>query len=356
MSIYPTSALPGMQQVASGFRPRIAFIGGIYHETAAALLAQTMDVVPLHTPSPEEIRIALRDCHLAIVRYPYKLDGPVLQDARQLIAVASSGRGTDSIDVPSCTKHGVAVINNPGFGTRPVSEHALALMLALARKLFRGDKAVRAGGAWDKRTELDVLDLHGRTLGIVGLGLIGMEMARKCLGAIGKRVLAYDPHDAPAAAQAAGVELLPELADVLRQADFVSIHCELNAETRGIMNETTLRQMQPHAYLVNTARGKVVQQAALVRALQERWIAGAALDVYEDEPMAEDSPLLQLPELMLSPHVAGLSGDALHDLANSAAHQLSQAIQGQRPANVVNSSAWDAAMQRLQRLRQAQAT
>ena len=329
------------------FRPVIAFVGGIYHSNADELLRQTMDVRALDTPSPQEINEALRHCHLAIVRYPYKIDAAALEGAHNLVAIASSGRGTDSINVPACTERGIAVINNPGFGTRPVSEHALGLILALTHKLFLGDAAVRLGNAWDRRTELDVLDLEGRTLGIVGLGLIGMEMARKCIGAFNMKVLAYDPYVSVDVAAKAGVDLLPNLFDVLAQADFVSIHCELNADTFGLINEEALRKMRPHAYLINTARGKVVQQTALIRALSEGWIAGAALDVYEEEPMTKNSPLFYVPKLLLSPHIAGLSGDALRELANSAATQLLQLVQGERPPHLVNPEVWPGVMEKI---------
>jgi phosphoglycerate dehydrogenase-like enzyme len=206
---------------------------------------------------------------------------------------------------------------------------------------------IRAGGAWNRRTELDVRDVNGRTIGIVGLGLIGSEMARKCVAAFDMKVLAYDPHVPPAKAEALGATLLSDLGELLARSDVVSIHAELNDETRGMLGEAELRRMQRHAFLINTARGKVVQQKALERALAEGWIAGAALDVFEEEPLAEPSPLWQLDNLILTPHVAGLSGDALRDLAHSAVTQVLQALAGERPRHLVNPAAWSAAMGRL---------
>lgn len=331
---------------AAGARPRVVLVGGIYHAEADALLRAHADVVALDRPTPAQVAAALADAHGAIVRYPYRIDDAVLSGARRLIAVASSGRGTDSIDVPACTRHGVVVANNPGHGTVPVSEHAIAMMLALARRLVEGGKAIRAGGAWDKRTNLDVLDLYGRTLGVVGLGLIGTEMARKCIAAFSMNVIAYDPHVPAAKAEALGASMVTDLGELLERADFVSLHCELNEGSRGMIGEAQLRRMRRHAFLINTSRGKVVQQAALEKALAGGWIAGAALDVFEDEPLAEPSALLGFDNLLLTPHVAGLSGDALRALANSAVTQLLQALAGERPQNVVNPPAWDAAMAR----------
>jgi D-3-phosphoglycerate dehydrogenase/microcystin synthetase protein McyI len=325
----------------------VVLVGEIYHADADKLLRTQADVLALDRPAPAEIAAALAGAHAAIVRYPHRIDAAVLAGAGKLAVVASSGRGTDSIDVAACTAHGVAVVNNPGLGTIPVSEHAIAMMLALSRRLVFSGQVIRAGGAWNRRTELDVRDVNGRTIGIVGLGLIGSEMARKCIAAFGMKVLAYDPHVPPAKAEALGATLLSDLGELLARSDVVSIHAELNDETRGMLGEAELRRMRRHAFLINTARGKVVQQKALERALAEGWIAGAALDVFEEEPLAEPSPLWQLDNLILTPHVAGLSGDALRDLAHSAVTQVLQALAGERPRHLVNPAAWSAAMARL---------
>ena len=324
----------------AGRRPTVVLVGGIYHADADKVLRQHANVVALERPSPADIAAALANADGAIVRYPHLINDAVLD-------VASSGRGTDSIDVASCTAHGVAVANNPGYGTVPVSEHAIAMMLALSRNLISSGKALRSGGAWDKRTQLDVRDINGRTIGIIGLGLIGSEMTRKCIAAFGMKVLAYDPHVPKAKAEALGAVMVDSLDELLERADFVSLHAELNDASRGMIGEPQLRRMQRHAYLINTSRGKIVRQDALHKALTEGWITGAALDVFEDEPLAEPSPLWTLDNLILTPHVAGLSGDALHDLAESAVSQVLQALKGERPKHLVNPAAWDAARTRL---------
>ena len=330
-------------------RPLVVLVGGIYHADADKLLRATADVLALDRPAPAEITAALAGAHAAIVRYPHRIDAAVLAGTGKLAVVASSGRGTDSIDVAACTARGIAVVNNPGLGTIPVSEHAIAMMLALSRRLVRSGQVIRAGGAWNHRTELDVRDVSGRTIGIVGLGLIGSELARKCIAAFGMKVLTYDPHVPPAKAEALGATMLSDLGDLLERSDVVSIHAELNDGTRGMLGEAELRRMQRHAFLINTARGKVVQQKALARALAEGWIAGAALDVFEEEPLADPSPLWDLDNLILTPHVAGLSGDALRDLALSAVTQVLQTLAGERPRHLVNPAAWNAVLARLAR-------
>ncbi len=336
-----------MTSQGAGRKPTVVLVGGIYHSDADKVLRQHATVVALEQPAPLEIAQALTRADAAIVRYPHLINDAVLDGANALVIVASSGRGTDSIDVDACTAHGVAVANNPGYGTVPVSEHAIAMMLALSRNLIGSGKALRSGGAWDKRTQLDVRDINGRTLGIVGLGLIGSEMTRKCIAAFRMKVLAYDPYVPKSKASALGATMVEDLDELLARADFVSMHPELNDASRGMIGEPQLRRMQRHAFLINTSRGKIVRQDALHKALAEHWIRGAALDVFEDEPLAEPSPLWDLENLILTPHVAGLSGDALRELAESAVSQVLQALSGQRPKHLVNPAVWDAARARL---------
>jgi phosphoglycerate dehydrogenase-like enzyme len=264
-----------------------------------------------------------------------------------VVIVASSGRGTDAIDIEAATRRGVAVVNNPGFGPRPVSEAAMALMLALAKRLFASDAWMRKGEGWSYRTDLtQFLELEGKVLGIVGFGAIGREMARKATTAFHMHVLAYDPYVPAEEMAALGVRKTDSLEELLASADIVSMHPELNAETRGMIGERELRRMKPTAYLINTARGKVVQEAALVRALREGWIAGAALDVYEDEPMGAGSPLYALDNIILLPHVAGLTLEAVEGMSLSAARQVLQALAGECPPHILNRAAWPAAAAR----------
>jgi phosphoglycerate dehydrogenase-like enzyme len=330
-------------------RPKVVLVGGVYDADAEKLLRAEVEVLALERPTPAQIAAALAGAQGAIVRYPNRIDAAALAGAGKLAVVSSSGRGTDSIDVAACSAHGVAVINNPGLGTIPVSEHAVAMMLTLSRRLDLSDRSVRAGGAWAKRTKLDVRDVNGRSLGIIGLGLIGSEMARKCIAAFGMKVLAYDPYVPAAKAEALGATMLTDLNELLERSDVVSIHAELNDSSRGMIGEAQLRRMQRHAILINTARGKIVQQKALERALAEGRIDSAALDVFEEEPLAEPSPLWDLDNLLLTPHVAGLSGDAMRELAHSAVGQMLQALRGERPPHLVNPEAWDAARARLSR-------
>jgi D-3-phosphoglycerate dehydrogenase/microcystin synthetase protein McyI len=328
-------------------RPVVVLAEPMYHPAGEELLRRTCEVRVLHSPARTELEQAVADAHAIAARYPQKVDEALLASAPGVVIVASSGRGTDAIDIEAATRRGVAVVNNPGFGPRPVSEAAMALMLALAKRVFASDAWMRKGEGWSYRGDLSrFLELEGKALGIVGLGAIGRETARKAIAAFNMRVLAYDPYVPAARMEALGVRKVDSLDDLLAGADIVSMHPELNAETRGMIGERELRRMKPTAYLINTARGKVVQEAALVRALRERWIAGAALDVYEDEPMGPGSPLYALDNIILLPHVAGLTLEAVEGMSLSAARQILQALGSECPPHILNREIWPAAAER----------
>ena len=328
-------------------RPIVVLAEPLYHPAGEALLQAQCELVVLASPSRAELLKAVPAAHAICARYPQRVDDAVLAAATRAVIVASSGRGTDAIDIDAATRHGVVVVNNPGLGTRPVSEAALALILALAKRVLACDAWMRKGEGWDHRTQFGTfMELEGKILGVVGLGLIGSEIARKMSSAFHMKVIAYDPYVPAEKMRANGVEKCESLDELLSKADIVTVHAEMNAETHGMIGEAQLRRMKPAALLVNTARGKIVQEAALVRALKERWIAGAALDVYEDEPMAAGSPLYPLDNVILMPHVAGLTLEAVEALSLSAARQILQALAGTCPPHVVNRDAWPAAAAR----------
>lgn len=328
-------------------RPRILLIEAMYHEAGEKLLARHADVHVLRGSTLEAIRDAIRGVSAVFVRYPARLRADAIREGQDLVVIATSGRGTDAVDIPAATAQGIAVVNNPGLGTVPVSEHTIGLMLDLAKQISRTDADVRRDEGWEDRDQSSRIQLEGRTLGIVGLGHIGTEVARKCVVAFRMRVLVYDPYVPPSKAEAVGAIWVSDLSTVLRESDFVSLHPELTEETRGMIGEAELRQMRPDAFLVNTARGEIVREAALVGALRERWIAGAALDVFDPEPPPADSPLYGLDNLILTPHIAGITVEAAQDLSLSAATQILQVFRGERPPHLVNPEVWEQIQQRV---------
>lgn len=331
-------------------RPKVLLIEHMYDPAGEALLHEHADVRLIENASPGSIMEAVGDVNGICVRYPAKLGADAIEHAKRTGIVATSGRGTDAIDLAAATQHGIAVVNNPGFGPIPVSEHALALIFALTKHVLKADRLVREGVGWDERLNLNYHELHGRTLGVIGLGAIGSEMVRKCIAAFSMKVLTYDPYVPESKATALGATMVKDLDELLAACDIVSMHPELSDTARGMIGEAQLRRMQKHALLINTARGKVVQQAALAKALAEGWIAGAALDVFEDEPPSKNNPLYRFENCIMSPHMGGLTVETNRHLAVSAASQVLQALRGERPPHVVNPAAWDRAAARIRSL------
>ncbi|CAA9586018.1 MAG: D-3-phosphoglycerate dehydrogenase [uncultured Thermomicrobiales bacterium] len=327
-------------------RPKVLLVESLYHPDGEALLAEHADVITASDATDEELAIAIRDAHAALVRYPARLGREVIREARNLLVISTSGRGTDAIDIAEATERGIAVVNNPGLGRVPVSEHTLALILDLAKEVTRDDRRVRAGVGWEDRHESQRFELEERTLGIIGLGSIGREVARKCRAAFNMRVIAYDPYVEPATVAPLGIELVETLDELLTASAVVTCHAELTPETRGMLGEAQLRRMRPEAILVNTARGPIVQPDALALALREGWIRGAALDVFAVEPPGPDNPLYALDNLVLTPHTAGLTAEARRELALSAATQVLQVLRGERPRALVNPIVWDEVRER----------
>jgi D-3-phosphoglycerate dehydrogenase len=238
-------------------------------------------------------------------------------------AVVRYGVGLDNLDVGAAGELGIAVGNVPEYGHEEISNHAIALMLALHRRLFLFDRGVRAGHEDIPGPEV-LPRLSTQTVGLIGLGRIGQRVARKA-AAFELRVIGVDPYLSEPDARAVGVELV-DLETLLREADCVSLHVPLTAETRHMIDEQALRLMKPDAMLINIGRGGLVDEAALVRALNEGTLAGAALDVTEVEPLPLDSPLLQAPNVILTPHVAWVSRLALEELRRRTAEAVVRLI------------------------------
>ena len=258
----------------------------------------------------------------------------VMESLEGLKAVMRTGVGYDVIDVPAATELGVVVINVPDIWIREVANHALALLLAWNRKIVTLDREVHAG-VWGARVPGAVTgSLHGETVGIVGLGNIGSAFARR-IAALETRVIACDPYVDDARFKTLGVERV-DLPTLAARADYVSVHALLNAETRGLINDAFFKRMKPTACLVNTSRGPVVDEAALVRALQEGKLAGAALDVFEQEPLGADSPLRRMDNVILTPHAAYFSSPAVAQVPKRCGEEIARVLLRERPINVVN--------------------
>jgi len=259
----------------------------------------------------EELDRALAGAHALIVRSETRVTADLLARAPHLRVVARAGTGVDTIDVHAATRRGIAVMNAPGANTVSAGEHAMGLLLALVRRIPDAAAAMRRGD-WDRK-RFEGTELRGKTMGIVGLGRIGGHVAQLAR-AFGMSVVAHDPYLLSERAAELQVRLLP-LEELLRTADVVTLHVALTDQTHHLINAERLRLMKPTAVLINTARGELVDEAALAEAVRERRIGGAAIDVFAIEPLPADSPLRALDGVLLTPHLAASTSEAQERVA-----------------------------------------
>ncbi len=313
-------------------------------EAGTRVLAGKVDVVVSPDASSASVGSLLREADALIVRTATQVTRPMIEAARRLKVISRTGGGLNNVDVQAATDCGVVVAGVKGPQDRYVAEHAITLMSALAKQLPYLDGQIRKGN-FKSRFEYRPMGLAGKRLGLVGLGRIGKIVA-SIAQVLGMQVSAYDPYLSAEAAAAAGIRLEKELEAVLRDADFVSLHVPATAETNGFFNRERFRAMKRGAFLINTARGEILQEAALVEALREGRIAGAGLDVLEKEPPAADNPLLAMDNVILTPHTAALTKDAVALLAEGAALNVLAVLGGQAPSFSGN---WDEVKDRVGR-------
>jgi D-3-phosphoglycerate dehydrogenase len=293
-------------------------------------LAGLADIVPMKTKKPEEFLAEAADCDALLNTYAGPITAEAMARMPRCRIIARYGIGVDTIDLEAATRAGIIVTNNPTYCIEEVAEHTMALLLACARKVVVYDRLVRAG-RWEVPPGKPMFRLAGRTLGLVGFGHIAREVARRA-AAFGMTVLYADPFVNEAAGPATKVEL-PEL---LRKADFVSVHPPLTPQTRGMIGDEAFAKMKPTAFLVNCARGPIVDTAALVRALDAGKIAGCALDTVDPEPLPEGHALRGRDNVIVTPHVAWYSEQALVGLQAGAPGEVKRVLSGEWPVNVVN--------------------
>jgi D-3-phosphoglycerate dehydrogenase len=301
-------------------------------QTALSRVAARMIQLP-HLKTEDEMIARTRDAD-ALVVSSWPVTRGLMSALEGLKVVVRTGVGYDVVDVPAATELGVIVVNIPDLWIREVANHALALLLAWNRGVITMDRQVHAG-VWSGRVPgARTGSLHGETVGIVGLGNIGSAFARR-VAALETKVIACDPYVDDQRFAALGVERV-SLEALAERSDYVSVHTLLNAETRHLIGEAFFRRMKPTAILINTSRGPVVDEQALARALGEKRLAGAALDVWEAEPVAADNPLLKMDNVIATPHAAYYSSPAVAQIPGRCGEEVACVLTGQRPLNVVN--------------------
>jgi D-3-phosphoglycerate dehydrogenase len=291
-----------------------------------------VELRPAQCKSEEEIINLAKDAD-GILNCYAKMTARVIESLNHCKIIARYGIGVDNVDLTAATKAGVLVTNVPDYCIDEVSDHALALLFALARRIVTADRAVKAG-AWDVVAHAGIRRLRGQTLGLLGFGKIAKALASK-VQPLGMKVLVYDPYLEPAAIAPHGAEAV-NFERLLADADAVSIHVPLSPETRNMIGPRELARMKPTAFLINTSRGGIVDEQALAVALTEGRLGGAALDVLGVEPPSADHPLRQAPNMIFTPHLAFYSRESVIELQTKTAEEVARALKGEPPRSPVN--------------------
>jgi D-3-phosphoglycerate dehydrogenase len=338
---------------------RVFYVNNVAAQVYLDILAKRPDIQvdKLENDSPEsEVEPVLSQAHAYQIgssrqELAMKLQGytPLLNRCPNLLVLSTNGAGFDTVSLADATAAGVAVVNQAGGNKEGVAEHVMAMMLTLSKRIVMSDHAMRSGATY-KRQEFMGDDVQGRTIGIIGLGHVGSRVAELCRGLFQMRVIAYDPYLTAEQLAAKGAEKAATLEDMVRVADYVSINCPHTAETRGMMGAAQFAMMQKHAYFITTARGGIHDEAALAAALTAKQIAGAGLDVWEDEPPPSDHPLLHFDNVLVSPHTAGITRQSRHNIAKIAAEQMLDILDGKKPPRLLNPEVWGTYSERFARI------
>lgn len=301
------------------------------HQRGWDLLAGKVEAVPWGGQTVEPLEQALEGAQGVIVRVA-RFPGEAIRGAPQLKVIAKHGVGYDNIDVSAATACGVIVTNTPTANSQSVAEHALTLLLAVARRIGESCRDIALRSMRPQKVYQGT-ELSGKVLGIIGLGSSGLRLAAMAARGLDMRVMGFDPYKDP---WPDGIERVLDLAAMLAEADCVSIHVPLTKETRNLLGEVALGRMKSTAILVNTARGGIVDEAALGVAIRAARLAGAGLDVVVDEPLKPDHPLAGIPNVILTPHVAGVTEEGMMNMAVTAAEDVLRVLRGDPPQFPVN--------------------
>lgn len=290
------------------------------------------EVIPVVCDTPEDLIAAAQGAD-ALFNNGIRVTGETMDAMPHCRGIVTATIGYDAIDIAAATARGIPIANVPDFCVREVANHTMGLLIACSRKIVYLHEQLRAG-VWDFTLLPPMPPIHGETLGLVSFGRIARAVATRAR-AFEMRLLAYDPYLDPAVGAEYGVELVP-FDTLLRESDYLSVHTLLNAETRHLLSDREFSLMKPTATVINTGRGPVIDEAALIRALQEGRIGGAGLDVFEQEPVSPENPLVRMPNVVLTPHSAGFSDLANRTGRRTAAEDLARMVRGEMPVNLIN--------------------
>jgi len=290
--------------------------------------------------SPDVYAGDLKETFAVLVRIK-DFNREMIQSAPNLKIIAKHGVGVDNIDVATATERKIPVTITSTGNSDAVADHALGFMLSLSRNLPKADSDLKSG-QFTRREHYTGFELGGKTVGIVGLGRIGTRVAKRCAQGFGMNVIAYDPFIDSDYAEKHHAELLDDLEALLKTSDYVTIHTPLTELTENMIGEKELQSMKPDAFILNTARGGIINESDLYKALKNKWIRGAGLDAYVKEPpLPDENPLLELDNIMVTPHIAGGTKEAAVKMATHAAEEILRVLKGQQPLHPINTEIYD---------------
>jgi D-3-phosphoglycerate dehydrogenase len=298
------------------------------------LLEREAEVIYLPQLPEQSLSDSIGEAHAVVVRVA-KLNRDLLEHTKNLLVIAKHGVGYDNIDVEAATQKRILVVSTPEANIESVAEHNLGLMLSLSKKICLSDRALREG-RFERQVDYIGVELKGKKLGIIGLGKVGSETAYKCKVAFSMDITVYDPYVPKQKTEGLGYAKTERLDDLLRESDYVVICVPLTKETQKLIATKELDLMKANAFLINSSRGQIVDEAALYDHLMEGKIAGAALDVFTHEPPQPDHPLLSLDNFIATPHIGGVTAESMRRMATTLAEDILRIFRGQRPRYPVN--------------------
>jgi D-3-phosphoglycerate dehydrogenase len=277
----------------------------------------------------------------AVITRTTRITKEIIDQGKKLVVIGRHGAGLDIVELDYATQRGVCLVHTPAANARSVAEYVIGLMLASARMIIPADYAQRVERDFSTRNNFMGHDLENRTVGIVGMGRIGRYVAKMCKYGFDMKVLGYDPYVTAEELQTIGVEKVSDIAEIFRSSDFVSLNCPLTEEVKGLVDRAMLRTMKPNAYLINCARGPIVDEQALREALDNGVIRGAALDVFAVEPPPKDNVLFDAPNLIATPHIATMTHESMDLMSVTVAQGVLSALRGEKPQFLANPTVWE---------------
>jgi len=318
------------------------------HESGVKILKEAgLEIAVSPSTDTDTLAELVKEDVFGIIVRTSLLAGKVLEAGKDLRIIGRHGIGYNNIDLATADKRNILIANVPDANSYSVVEYVLTAIMMVSRKFLKGDEALRAGKLAQpgaslpglvKKFNLGGKEMPGRCLGVVGLGKIGAQVAEMAAAFLRMEVLAYDPYKKEAPA---GVRIVADVHDIYRRADFITLHTPATKETENMIDAAVLAEMKPTAYLINAGRGELVDEFALATALKEGRIAGAVLDVFWQEPPSLSNPLFSAPNVLLTPHIAGATDDAVERLAIGSARAVADCYLGRKPANIINPQVWE---------------